>query len=190
MRQLRADIVVLAGCLTLAPLATAAQEMAIAPPKPELTQEIVPIEHADPERLDEVLRVFEVEVHGYRDQGVITIKGAPQDVALAAAAARRLDVPPHRIPGVEVVAHVLGASRDANLAGDVPKALGEVAEQLREVFGYQSVRLLDSVALRARDGEAGEVRGTMSAGPGESTIPYRFGFNRVAIVSSSSPRSR
>jgi len=185
MRPFRADIVVLAACLALAPFAAAAQEAATDAEEAQgsnITQEIVEIEHADLEALVPVLRVFNVSVQGQRELGLITIKGAPEDVALAAAAARRLDVPPKRNPGVEVIVHVLGASKDSDLPGGVPEALEEVAQQLRGVFGYRSVRLLDSLALRARDRAAGQVMGSISLGPGLQPIPYQFGFNRVSII--------
>lgn len=185
MRPYRVDAVVLAAFLGLVPLAAAAQESdqaaeGVAPL--QITQEIVEIHHADPEALVRVLRIFKVHVEGHPSLGLITIKGAPEDVALAAAAARRLDVPPERNAGIEITVHVLGASKDAELPGGVPEPLEDVAHQLREVFGYRGVRLLDSVVLRARDRAAGQVSGSMSGAPGEAPIPYQFGFNKVTVV--------
>lgn len=183
MRPFRAEskIALLAAWLILFPVAaSAAQDEA--PARSEIVQEIVEIEHADVQALQRVLNVFDVSVLGHPDMGLITLRGEREDVDAAAAAARRLDVPPEPSPSVEVTAHVLGAAHDRDLPGGVPPALEEVARQLREVFGYQGVRLLDSLVLRVRDRGDGLVRGVISAPEDGSDVPYLFGFNRLSLV--------
>lgn len=194
MRPYRADVVAVAACLAvlaavLLPPPARAQEPepetqapAAAAEGPDLTQEIVEIENADPEALARVLRVFRVHVQAHPELGLITLKGSEEDVAVAVAAARRLDVPAERTVSVELVAHVLGASKERELSGGVPPSLEDVARQLREVFDYRGVRLVDSLILRARDRGAAKVSGVMSSGPGASSIPYELGINRITVV--------
>lgn len=194
MRQSAARFVPIAAAAVLAALLAAPAASGQEPEAPEAgsgrtVQEIVEVEHADPEALAAVLRVFPSHVLAHPQMGLITIRGNPEDVAAAVAAARLLDVPPQPTRSVEVTAHILGASRKAELSGAVPSHLEEVARQLRQVFGYRGVELVDSVSIRVRDaGDAG-VSGTLSqAGAGEPS-PYRLGFNRAAVLSGQETRS-
>jgi hypothetical protein len=148
-------------------------------------QRIVEVKHADPTSLARVLSVFPVHVQAHPDLGLLTIRGGQEDVAAAAEAAARLDLPPAPTRSIEIVAHVLGASKTEDLPGGVPAGLEEVARQLREVFGYRGVELVDSVVVRARDRAEAQVSGVMAAGLGEAMIPYQLGFNRVSVVDGS-----
>lgn len=148
-------------------------------------QRIVEVKHADPSALARVLNVFPIHVVAHPDMGLITLRGTPEDVAAAAEAAARLDLPPAPTRSIEIVAHVLGASKTEDLPGGVPPDLEEVARQLREVFGYRGVELVDSVVVRARDRAEAQVSGVMAAGLGEAIIPYQLGFNRVSVMDGS-----
>lgn len=182
----RASAVVVALAVLACSVPLAAQEAEEAKPSSKvLDQRIVEVKHADPSALAKVLNVFPVHVQAHPDLGLITLRGNPEDVAAAAEAAARLDLPPAPTRSVEVVAHVLGASKTEDLPGGVPAHLEEVAGQLRELFGYRGVELVDSVVLRIRDRSEGQVTGVMSAGLGEAMIPYQLGFNRVSVVEGS-----
>jgi len=159
-----------------------AQEARLLLPPGPRDQRIVEVKHADPAALARVLNVFPIHVVAHPDMGLITLRGTPEDVAAAAEAAARLDLPPEPTRSIEIVAHVLGASKTEDLSGGVPSGLEEVARQLREVFGYRGVELVDSVVLRVRDRAEGQVTGVMAAGPGQPTIPYELGFNRVSVA--------
>ena len=143
-------------------------------------QEIVEVKHADPEDLAQVLRVFPLRVLAHEEMRLITLKGARADLDAAVAAARRLDVPRERSPGVEVLAHILQASRSGEAGGQAGPALAGVTEQLKNVFGFARVDLVDTLIVRAADRAAGQVKGTFS--PAGSPVAYRFGFNRLNLV--------
>jgi hypothetical protein len=99
------------------------------------------------------------------------------------AVARRLDVPRAQSPSVEVVAHVLRGSRAGGAGaegGEVTPGLTDVAEQLRNVFGFRRVELLDTLVVRAADRAAGQVKGFLSRDG--SPVGYRFGFNRLDLL--------
>ncbi len=184
-------IAALAALLFTLPLAAplSAQDAAEVPSAPRVEQEIVEIEHADPAKLANVLNVFPVHVQAHPELGLLTLKGNRADLDAAVAAARRLDVPRERSPSVEVVAHVLRASRTGGTGGsggEVPAALADVAGQLRDLFGFRDVGLLDSLVVRAADRAAGQVVGFFAGGAGGSPIGYRFGFNRLGLLTESS----
>lgn len=143
-------------------------------------QEIVEIRHADPSEIARVLHVFPLQVRAHESLGLITLKGVRADLDAAAAVARNLDVPRQKSPSVEVVAHVLRGSRAGDEGGEVTPALADVAEQLRNVFGFRRVDLLDSLVVRAADRAAGQVKGSLSRDG--SPVGYRFGFNRLDLL--------
>ena len=180
----------LAALLALLPaLPAGAQEDEPAQPGRNMVQEIFEVQHADPLTLSEVLRVFPIHVQAHPEMGLITIRGNREDVAAAVAAARSLDVAPKRAQSIEITGHVLGASRTAELSGAVPEHLEEVAQQLRQVFGYRGVELVDSVSIRVRDHGDAAVAGAISQGEDREPSPYRLGFNRATVVSGQEARS-
>lgn len=181
----------LAALLALVPVlpAGAQEEEAPAQPGRKLVQEIVEVHHADPEALAAVLRVFPTSVQAHTEMGLVTIRGTAEDVATAVAAARSLDVPPKPASSIEVTAHILGASRTSELSGAVPEHLEEVARQLRQLFGYRGVELVDSVGIRVRDHGDAAVAGAISQGEDLEPAPYRLGFNRAMVVSGQEARS-
>lgn len=146
------------------------------------TEAIVPIEHADPKDVADVIRVFGVHAVAHPDLGLITIQGNRHGVDAARAAAVALDKPPAPTKSVQVIAYVLDASKTEDLAGGVPDELQPVARQLREIFGYRSVELIDTLAIRPLDGAGGQVVGTLPATDGRPAMPYRLGFNHAIVV--------
>jgi hypothetical protein len=148
-------------------------------------QEIVEIHHADPAEIARVLHVFPLHVMAHEALGLITLRGARADLDAAVAVARRLDVPREQSPSVEVVAHVLHGSRGGAEGGEVPPGLTDVADQLRNVFGFRRVELLDSLVVRTADRAAGQVAGFLTRGG--TAVGYRFGFNRLELLAQPSP---
>jgi hypothetical protein len=199
-RQYRAELapwIVLLAVLTLAAPPLLAQEAtgdtATETPSPTVTtgdqpveQEIVEIRHADPSEIRRVLLVFPLHVPSHESLGLITLRGARADLDAAVAVARRLDVPRAQSPSDEVVAHVLrgsragGAGGEGGARGEVTPGLTDVAEQLRNVFGFRRVELLDTLVVRAADRAAGQVKGFLSRDG--SPVGYRFGFNRLDLL--------
>ena len=175
---------VLAGALAAPALpAQEAGEPAPDPPRSaqeRMTQEIIEVEHADLNGLRRVLGAFGVDVTAHPELGLLTIRGWPQDVAAATAAVQRLDVPPEPVPGIELTAYILGASRTETLDGSVPAELEPVAEQLRNLFGFQGVDLVDTLLVRVSDGGEGMVRGVLSGAA--AGVPYRLGINEARLV--------
>jgi hypothetical protein len=147
-----------------------------------MSQEIVKIRHADPEDLRRVLRIFHVDAQAHPNLGILTLQGPRDQVAAAAAAARELDVAPSPTPNLQVTVFVLGVSKTHALDGSVPQGLAEVAHQLRDVFGFKGVDLIDSVSVRVLDRGRGGVEGILAAADGVPALPYVFGFNRASLV--------
>ncbi len=145
-------------------------------------QAIVHLDHADPHSVADVIRVFGVHALAHPDLHLVTIHGSKSAVEAARAAAVELDRPQAPTKSIQVLAYVLDASKTDELAGGVPDDLQPVARQLREIFGYRGVELVDTLALRVLDGGSGQVTGTLPASGDRPAMPYRLGFNRAEVI--------
>ncbi len=98
----------------------------------------------------------------------VTISGPAELITSIEDAIRKIDVPPPPTKNIESTFHILLAGGQA---GDVPKELDGVVQQLRTVFGLKSFRLLETAVIRGRDGA--ETSGAMPS-PTKQETPARY----------------
>lgn len=183
----RTALIVLAlGAVALfVPASAAAQE-----PVVDRAEAIVELRHADPAEIAKVINVFSVHAEPHQKLGLVTIRGSKDAVESAEAAAHQLDRPPEPTQNISVTVYVLGASKVRPLEGSVPDGLSAVAEQLRQVFGFEGVELIDTLALRVLDHGAGQLTGTLRGSGDDGTTPYQFGVNEISVVPGERPSVR
>jgi hypothetical protein len=145
---------------------------------------VLEVKYADVGNLSEVLRIFGVTIVSNRDLRVISVRGPRESVAAVEEAIKRLDVPAPAAKNIELTAYLLVASEQAVSPSNIPPELQGVIGQLRGVFAYQGFHLLETLVVRSRDGQNGEVSGVV---PASSTQPvktfYNFGFRSARITS-------
>jgi len=134
-------------------------------PPEEAVTKFVNLEHADPERVLELLGpVLPPDVtvsHAGRNLNTMAVSGPPHQTAPILEAIERLDVPEPPEPpkkNIELTVYLLLAVDEAGRYADdgVPPLLNDVIEQLREAFAFESFRLWDTFFIRCRDGEEAE----------------------------------
>ena len=146
----------------------------------ELVTRIFRIEYADIRDLASVINIFGGRVQAEPDLGVIGWTGPASLLPAVEAAIASLDVAPVPEPNVELTIYFLVATRDGAGESLVPAALDGVAVQLQEVFGYGSVQLIESTAMRVRPGSRGDLNGFLPQRPGESIeARYEFSFRQL-----------
>lgn len=115
----------------------------------------------------------------------------PRDMTTAEEIIKRYDVPRGAAPAgnrnIELIAYMLIAAPKGTAGDALPAELDPVAKQLKAVFGYNDLRLLDSALIRTREGVPVEASGT--AGSVSPAVPnraahYLLRFARSALVSS------
>ncbi len=143
--------------------------------KPKWIQKVIDLKYADANVLAKLLGNMEQggspdRVIAQGDLHAISIGTYdPSFVKLAEEIIQRYDVPPARgavIPqqhGVEIVAHILLAAPKGSSGDALPADLAPVAKQLRSIFGYTDIRLLDSALIRGREARGSEVNGMLGA---------------------------
>lgn len=156
----------------------------------EIVTHVFRVEHADVRDLVDVLRMFPGLVTPQSDLGVVAWKGPQTALPAIEAAIASLDVPPAPASNVELTAYLILASKGGPGGSPPPAALAGVAEQLESVFGFDSLRLVETAVIRARDGSGGQVEGVLPELSGEGrTTRFRVGFKRLRVTGDDGARS-
>ncbi len=109
---------------------------------------------------------------------------------MAGTQALSLDVAPVPEPNVELTVYFLTAAKDDSGTSDVPAVLDGVAVQLQDVFGYGTVRLIETTAMRVRHGSRGKLNGVLPPRLGDDReARYEFSFRRLRVTEDESGRS-
>ena len=112
---------------------------------------IIDLKYADPNRVYSLLSgMFKLYMKADVGLHVIAIAGAPDDVAAAVAAIKRLDVPTPPEPDVDLTVYLIYGLAQGPSADDIPQDLSSTVKQLHGLFGYRSYKLADSLMLRGR----------------------------------------
>jgi hypothetical protein len=160
-------------------------------PDVEIVQKVFEIKHADVERLAQVLNVFGGYISPNRELRVIGVR-VPQGVLPAVEESiRRLDVPPPAPQNVELTAYQLLASDQETSDSSIPSDLEAVIKQLKATFSYKGFRSLDTVVVRSRNNQEGQVKGVARLTPSDRSYPvnYTFGYKAASILSDERGRS-
>jgi hypothetical protein len=162
--------------------------------KPKWVQKVIDLKYADPNALAKLLGNMQ---RGGNTGGVIAQPDLhaisigtfdPSFMKLAEELIQRYDVPPAKPSaphqyGVEIVAHILLAGPKGSSGDALPADLAPVAKQLRSVFGYTDIRLLDSALIRGREARSSEVTGTLGTLAEGQKAPaiYRIRIKKIGV---------
>ncbi len=145
---------------------------------------------ADVEDIASVISLFGGRVRANPDLGVFAWTGPASLLSAVEAAVRSLDVAPVPEPNVELTVYFLMATKGGPGKSDVPASLDGVAVQLEDVFGYDSVQLIETTVLRTRHGSRGGLNGILPRRLADDReARYDFGFQRVRVTNDESGRS-
>jgi hypothetical protein len=143
----------LAICLTLAPLAAQQAAQPAAQPAPPWTKgeitKVFDVKNREVNDLFALLSGFGATLKTSSALKAIAVTGPPSVVDAIGEAIKRFDVP---AKNVELTLYLVSALARASSQEPLPKELDGVAKELRSVFTYQGYRLLDTMILRCREG--------------------------------------
>ena len=161
--------------LLLLALPLAAQEEKKTEAKPPATvQKLFVLKYADPQAVENLLRVFNASIAPNRDMRVLAVSAIPETMAAIEDAIKRLDVPSAAPANVDLTIYLLVGHEGESPAGGaaVPKDLDSVVTQLKNAFAFKSYSLLDVLALRTRTGEQASTTSSGGAVPnGNASAP-------------------
>ena len=146
-------------------LPLAAQDEKKPEPKPRV-QRVFILKYADPARISNLLGVFGAAMTANSDLHALAVTSSPEVMPAIEDAIKRLDVPTAAPQNIELtVYYLIGGDGDASGIAP-PKELDSVVAQLKNSFPFKSYRLLDTLALRSRAGQAAET----SSAPGQVAL--------------------
>ena len=154
--------------LLLLALPLAAQEEKKTEAKPPATvQKLFVLKYADPQAVENLLRVFNASIAPNRDMRVLAVSAIPETMAAIEDAIKRLDVPSAAPANVDLTIYLLVGHEGESPAGGaaMPKDLDSVVTQLKNAFAFKSYSLLDVLALRTRTGEQASTTSSGGAVP-------------------------
>ncbi|MCP5114177.1 MAG: hypothetical protein GY953_25380 [bacterium] len=162
MRQTKWMALILALLLALS---LAAQD------RPEPIQKIFQIQHADPMSVANIIQVFPAHVQHDKSLRTISVRATPEIMEAIEESIKRFDRPQPPRRNIELTFHMLLASRKS-AAGALPAELTAVEKQLKSLFGFQSLTLMETSVIRMRDGSVeGGANGSL-AFPAEIEPPH------------------
>jgi hypothetical protein len=94
---------------------------------------------------------------------------------------KRIDVAPSN---VELVFHLLSGSKATGKPNDLPPSLAGVVKEMKSLFGFQTVTLIDTIALRVQEGRDSEANGLLPTTMEDKTGPkanYNLSVKQVVV---------
>ncbi len=94
---------------------------------------------------------------------------------------KRIDVPS---ANVELTFDLLGGSKIAGKSSDLPQSLAGVAKEMKSLFGFQTVTLIDTISLRVQEGKDAEASGLLPAMTGDTAGPkasYQLRVRQIVV---------
>ena len=153
--------------------------------KPGDVQKVFPLHSVDAVGLAQILSAFPADVRVGSRIRAVSVSAPPAVMAAIEETIKRLDAPAADSTSVEVTAFVLHAQTDGE--SDLPPGFEEVAAHVRDLFGYKSLRLVDSLVARSA---AGQEFKTEALGTTDPPVTYGFRAQRVNVVPGERPGVR
>ena len=137
-------------------------------------QRVFQLKYIDPQSLSDILGVFPIGRFAHRSLRTLSVSGSPDVIAAVEEAVKRFDVPPPVTRNIDLTVHLLGAQQQAGPAEEVPPALQGVVGQLKGLFPYRGYRLMETFAMRTRDGHGGRISGII---PSSASVPHKTSYS-------------
>ena len=125
-------------------------------------EKVVMLKYADPRAIENVLRVFGLNITVNEQMKVVAIGGRKEKVAAAEEAIKQLDVPSAAQKNIEITVYFVAGSDQSGpgpLGNPIPQELQGTVTQLKSSFPFKNYGLLDVLSLRARSGVGAETVG-------------------------------
>jgi hypothetical protein len=169
----------LALVLAFLALPLAAQEQKKEEPKEPQVQKLFVLKYADPQQVNNLIRVFTANTNPDASMHAIAVSATPEAMAAIEDAIKRLDVPGAAPQNVEMTAYLLiGSQTEGAPQTALPKDLESVLTQLKAAFAYKSYTLGDVLTLRGRtDRPLNSLGAVWSAPMGNASLTFTTDFS-------------
>ena len=130
------------------------------PQATEKVQKLVMLKYADAQAIQNLIRMFYVDVSVNVQMKVIGLSGTKEHIAAAEEAIKQLDVPSAAQKNIELTVYfVTGTDQDKGFGNPIPQDLQSTVAQLKNTFPFKNYGLLDVLSIRTRSGVGAETSG-------------------------------
>jgi hypothetical protein len=139
------------------------------------------VKYANVNQLRDVLNIFGAFISADTHLKVLTVRAPEKILTTIEESIKLLDVPPPPARNIELTAHLLIASSQAD-ASALPVDLDPAIKQLRAIFNYKGYRLLETLLLRTREDQAADLSGNLPSIDTHDPPVYTFHINSARIT--------
>jgi hypothetical protein len=155
-----------------------------------LRTEVYTLQHLEAEKLTDLLQLLDAEVAIEPDLNAIIVTTDARTMETVHDVIQSMDKP-NLIPAegqknVELIYYILqafpSAVTPAGAVKTLPTVLEPVLRELKTAFNLESFILEDGLFLRTREGEGGQIYGTLNLAPeGQMSVETKFGFEEIRV---------
>jgi hypothetical protein len=150
------------------------------PPK-AMVQKIFELKYVEPGEVKQLLGALEASISPVNNLRMIAVRGSKETVEVIEEALKRIDVPRPAKKNVEFTGYMILASSKSADTTESPE-LAPVIKQLRGLFPYKGYRVVETLFLRARDGDNGNASGYIVDSLNGNRHSYKFSFSTAALT--------
>ncbi len=114
--------------------------------------------HNDKDRLVNLVQSRSVNIKFDQQSKFVMLQGERGEVEAIEELLKKIDLPPLNL---EFTFELISGSKSAGKSTDLPVALGGVAKEMKSLFGFQSVTLIDTTTIRMQDGKDSYANGVL-----------------------------
>ena len=112
---------------------------------------VVEIHYSDRSRLENLIPLSKSVVTRFDPAGkFVVFQGDAKIVESLEEVLKKIDVPPLNI---EFTLELISGSKNPGKASDIPAGLNGVAKEMKNLFGFQALTLIDTVTMRTQEGK-------------------------------------
>ncbi len=134
----------------------------------EEVTKVVDVHYSDRERLVNLVQSRTVNIKIDPSAKFVVLQGQKVEVEGLEDLIKKIDVPPLNI---EFTFELVSGSKTAGKVSDFPAGLSGVAKEMKNLFGFQTVMLVDTVTMRTQEGKETGVNGPFPSPTTDPTAP-------------------
>ena len=124
----------------------------------EQVTKVVDIHYSDRDRLANLVQSKSVNIKFDPQAKFVVLQGEKAEVEAIEEILKKIDLPPLNM---EFTFELISGSKSAGKTTELPAALGGVAKEMKSLFGFQSVTLIDTTTIRMQDGKDSYANGVL-----------------------------
>lgn len=134
----------------------------------EEVTKVVDVHYSNRERLDNLVQSRTVNIKIDPSGKFVVLQGQKVEVEGIEDLIKKIDVPPLNI---EFTFELISGSKTAGKVSDFPAGLNGVAKEMKNLFGFQTMMLVDTLTIRSQEGKDSNANGPFPSPTADLNAP-------------------